>query len=253
MGCFQNIIVYLWNFRFLPLRYRWPIIKWRRRLLNPESGLGLRDSFRYARSLKHPPQPHPYRFVFGLLWPFPTWQFPAVLPAPPRQIVATPEQISCQVRDLIYYRCMPLWTMRDTPQRSFYRLYEAFCAANGPMITYETEYFWGQSSPRWATANIADPECTDPEQYAVMAALAEALVMSFMWRLELGMRRDDEPFTNRTSDPPPIVPELCPPWTAKVPRLENKLVLHPGEEENYFDSPFHRRNIYCATGQLYTV
>jgi hypothetical protein len=115
------------------------------------------------------------------------------------------------------------------------------------------EYFWRQSSPRWATANVPDPECEDLEQYAVMASLAEVLVESFIWRLELGLRRNDKSIMNRTLDPPPFVLEICPPpRTAKVPHLEEKLVMHP-EEDEYFDSPLHRRNIFMSTGWFYTV
>ncbi|KAK4242143.1 hypothetical protein C8A03DRAFT_40561 [Achaetomium macrosporum] len=249
----KEIFIYFWNFRYLPLKYRWPLIKLRRRLLPTRTGLGLRNALRHARSLKHPPEPHPYLFVLRLLWPFPTWYFPAVLPPPPREIMANPDRVRCQVRDLMYLRSMPLWRARDTPQRAFYRLYEALCAADGYMITYETECFWRQSSPRWATANIPDPECEDPEQYAIMASLAEVLVESFTWRLELGLRRNDTQIMNRTAaDPPPFVPEVSPSWTAKVPPLKEKLVIHP-DEDAYFDSPLHRRNIYMSIGWFYTV
>ncbi|PNY25515.1 Uncharacterized protein TCAP_04542 [Tolypocladium capitatum] len=111
-------------------------------------------------------------------------------------MIAAPDDISCQVRHLMYLRCMPLWRARDTPHRAFYRLYEAFCAADGHTIAYETEYFWRRSSPSRATASIPDPECEDPEQYAVLASLAEVLVRSLTWRLELGLRRNDTPFVN---------------------------------------------------------
>lgn len=248
----KTFIAYMWNFRYLPLKYRWPLIKFRRRLFPTRTGLGLRNALRHASSLKHPPEPHPFLFVLRLLWPFPTWHFPAVLPPPPREIIANPERVRCQVRDLMYLRSMPLWRARDTPQRAFYRLYEAVCAADGHMITYETEYFWRQSSPPWAVANISDPECQDREQYAVMASLAEVLVEAFTWRLELGLRRDDTPIMDRTVDPPPFTPETCPRWTAKVLPLKDKLIMHP-EEDEYFDSPLHRRNIYMSTGWFYTV
>ncbi|KAM4056531.1 DNA-binding protein [Hirsutella rhossiliensis] len=252
MGRLTEALLYLWNFRYLPLKYRWPLIKWRRRLLPTRTGLGLRNSLRHARSLRHPPEPNAHLFVLRLLWPFPTWYFAAVVPPPPRVIKADPDVVSRRVRDLMYLRSMPLWRARDTPQRAFYRLYEAVCAADGPMITYETEYFWRRSSPGWATVGIPDPECDDAEQYAVMAALAEELVESFMWRLQLGLRRNDTPIMNRYKDPPPMVPEVCPAWATKVPALENKLLLHP-DENVYFDSPFHRRNVYTATGSFYTV
>ncbi|EQL02368.1 hypothetical protein G6O67_006778 [Ophiocordyceps sinensis] len=252
MGRLNEAFLYFWNFRYLSMKYRWPLIKLRRRLLPTKTGLGLRNSLRHARSLKHPPEPNPYLFVLRLLWPFPTWLFPAVLPRPPRVIMADAGAVSCRVRDLMYLRSMPLWRARDTLQRAFFRLYEAVCASDGHMITYETEYIWRRSEPSWATARIPDPECDDAEQYAIMAAIAEELVDSFMWRLELGLRRDDAPIMNRYKDPPPMVPETRPLWTAKVPALEEKMLLHP-DEDVYFDSPFHRRNVYTPTGHFYTV
>lgn len=161
MGRLYQIWLYFWNFRYLSIKYRWPLIKLRRRLLPTKTGLGLRNALRHARSLKYPPQPNPYLFVFGLLWPFPKWYFPVVLPPPSRDIMAAPNNVRCLVRELMYLRSMPLWRARDTPQRTFYRLYEAFCAADGHMMTYETEYFWKHSSPIWATVNIPDLECED--------------------------------------------------------------------------------------------
>ncbi|KAL2021322.1 hypothetical protein VTK56DRAFT_7293 [Thermocarpiscus australiensis] len=110
----KEAFIYFLNFRYLPLKYRWPLIKLRRRLLPTRTGLGLRNALGHARSLRHPPEPHPYLFVLRLLWPFPTWYFPAVLPPPPREIMADPDRVSCQVRDLMYLRSMPLWRARDT-------------------------------------------------------------------------------------------------------------------------------------------
>ncbi|KAG6036384.1 hypothetical protein E4U41_005735 [Claviceps citrina] len=252
MGWLPDLLVYLWNFRYLPIKYRWPLIKLRRRLVPTSTGLGLRHALRHARSLKYPPQPHPYLFVLRLLWPFPSWHFPASMPPPPRHIMADPGSVTCQGRDWMYLRSIPLWEARDTPQRCFYRLYQAFCAADGHMITYETEYFWRKASPLWAVANLPDPRCEDSEQYAVMASLAEVLAESFTWRLNLGLRRTDTALMSRDDEPLPSEPEVCPAWTVAVPALKNKLLIHP-DEDVYFDSPFHRRNIYMATGHFYTV
>lgn len=252
MGWRRKLWLYFWNFRYLPLNYRLRAIKIRRILLPTGSPWYLRATWRSARTLANPPLPSPALFVLRLIWPFPTWKYPATLPPPPRIIMANPKAVSCQLRDLVTLRSMPLWRSRDTPERSFYRLYEAFCSANGAMMTYETEYFWRRSSSEWATRNIPDPKCDDEEQYAVMASLAEVLVESFMWRLELGLRRDDTPFMNRDEEPKPFVPETCPLWTAKIPALTEDLLIHP-EESQYFDSPFHRRNIYMCTGFFYTV
>lgn len=85
---------------------------------------------------------------------------------------------------------IPLWRWRDTPQQSFYRMYETFCAEQGNLLGYETEYFWKHHDPSWALSLLPDPrDDDDPERYAVMAWLAEDVEDAFNWRLELGLRR----------------------------------------------------------------
>ncbi|OAA64211.1 hypothetical protein SPI_02858 [Niveomyces insectorum RCEF 264] len=251
----EDFFMFFWNFRYVPLKYRIPLIKLRRRLLPRGTSLYIGYTLSASRKLTAPPQPNAFLFLARLLWPFPHWHYPAVLPAPPRAIMAAPGTVDCQGRDLMRLRMMPLWCWRDTPQRAFYRLYEAVCATNGHMTTYETEYFWHQASPAWATERLVDPRIAhpdiDPEQYAVMAAVAETLVLSFVWRLEIGLRRD-RTRADPCKDVPSDVLERCPAWTANAPRLEHELLLHP-ENDLYFDSPFHRRNIVTSTGHFYTV
>ncbi|EPE06568.1 dna-binding protein [Ophiostoma piceae UAMH 11346] len=257
MGRLYNIYLYFWNFRYLPMRYRLKLITLRRRILPRLPRLYLAYTLRTARTLKAPPQPPHILFLLKLLWPFPRYHYPAVLPATPRVIMAAPETVDCQIRDLMSLRMMPLWCWRDTAQRSFYRLYEAVCATNGHMTTYETEYFWHRASPAWATETLADPRIENPdidaEQYAVMAAVVETLVLSFIWRLELGLRRDRTMVDPcKEADLPAAVRERCPAWAVSVPGLDEELLLHP-ENDLHFDSPFHRRNIITSTGHFYTV
>ncbi|ATY64301.1 hypothetical protein CCM_05026 [Cordyceps militaris CM01] len=240
---------YLWNFRYLPLKYRWPLIKLRRRLLPSQSPLGLRRSLRYARALQYPAPASPALFVLGLLWPFPTWQFAATLPLPPRRIAADPKSVDRRAHDLQLLRIMPLWRHRDTPLRALYRIYEAVCARDGDLIASETQYFWGQTN--WATADIPDPRCADEEQYAVLAATAETLVECFNWRIQLGLRRDDPLFIKLYKEPLPASPEAYPSWTSTAGPLPKKLLL--GARSAYVESPFHRRNIFIATGDFYSV
>lgn len=259
MEWLREVATYLWNFRYLPMKYRWPLIKLRRRLFPSQSPLGLRRSIRYAGSLTNPPLQSPSLFVLGLLWPFPAWRFPATLPLPPRCIAADPKPVRLGAHDLEFLRIMPLWRSRDTPQRALYRIYEAVCAGDGNLIATELQYFWGQSSPAWATVNISDPGCggggdgddDDAEQYAVMAATTETLVESFNWRLEMGLRRTDSGDTNVYEDPPPAAREVCPAWTATVPALTERLFLAP--DTTYVESPFHRRNVFVPTGDFYSV
>ena len=179
MDWLRKTVAYLWNFRYLPMKYRWPLIKLRRRLFPSESPLSLRHSLRCARCLAYPPLRGPLLFTLGLLWPFPTWKLPAGLPLPPRRIMADPKRVEQEAHDYRYLHLMPLWRARDTPERAFYRIYETLCTPDGVLTTKENEYFWRQASPEWATERIPDPRCEDPEQYAVMAAVAEVIVDSF--------------------------------------------------------------------------
>lgn len=251
MASLKDFWAYFWNFRYLPLQYRLRMIKIRRRLLPTETGWGLRAALRHARSLQHPPQPNPYLFVCRLLWPFPRWSFPASLPRPPRDIMADPDSVTCRWRDLMYLASMPLWRSRDTPQRSFYRLYEAFCASDGHMVASETEYFWGHAASQWATEMIPDPECENAEQYAVMASLAETLATSCNWRLEIGLRRNGDILG--PGMPMPEKNEESPPWTSKVPPLSEQLVLDQSDDGEETSNAFLKRGIVSTTGYFYTV
>ncbi|KAM3462652.1 hypothetical protein NHJ6243_003857 [Beauveria neobassiana] len=227
MEWFRKMIVYLWNFRYLPLKYRWLLIKLRRLLIPTETPLHLRHSVRFARSVRHPPIKSPVLFVLGLLWPFPTWKFAAELPLPPRLLIENPKPVHLRGDDLHLLRIIPLWSSRDTPERTLYRMYEAL------------------------GKNIADPECEDPEQYAVMAATAEAIVECFNCKIKRGLRRDDPLFMSAYKEPRPVPPEGCPSWALAVGPLPEKLSLGTGN--TYYDSPFHRRNIYTSTGDFYSV
>ncbi len=249
MEWIRQVAAYLWNFRYLPMKYRWPLIRFRRRLFPSGSPLGLRLSVRCARRILYPPLSSPTLFVLGLLWPFPTWKFVAELPLRPRQIAADPKPVDMRAHDLRFLRIMPLWRSRDTPERTLYRIYEAVCARDGDLIASEAQYFWGRTS--WATADIPDPRCEDEEQYATMAAAAEALVECFNWRIQMGLRRDAPLFGHLSKDPSPASPEVCPPWVSAVGALPEKLLL--GIDAEYIESPFHRRNIYVSIGDFYSV
>ncbi|KAK4153231.1 hypothetical protein C8A00DRAFT_43795 [Chaetomidium leptoderma] len=173
-------------------------------------------------------------------------------------------------RDLLDLRLIPLWRWRDTPQRSFFRLYEAFCAHHEEFIGYETEYFWKHASPAWTVELLHHPReygCVDQEQLAVFASLAEALAESFNWRLMWGWRRDGRHVERSSDDGPPVYMAILkpPPWTAEVPPLKEKLVLHDfGRWRKYYDiggddgftgemCPFEKRNIEAGDGSLRTV
>lgn len=245
-----TIWLYLWNFRYLPIKQRLTLVRLRRRFIPTKTGLRLRGTIRRAHELNHLPHNSPWLFVLRLFWPFPTWRYHAILPASPRTIVASPSLIQSQWRDLTHLRSMPLWKARDTPQRSFYRLYEAFCARDGQMISSETEYFWHHSKSEWAVVSLPDPQCRDEEQYAVMASLAEVLVLACNWRNEIGLRRSGEILGPKSS--PPKYWEETPTWTANVAKLDYELVLDAQGDVSQ-DNPFKKRGIIASTGSFYTV
>lgn len=232
----------------------WSKIK--RRIRYYRTPLHIRYSIVVLRKRYH----HPYLKLLRLFWPIP-WRQPCTLPPPPREIMAYPPQayMDKHYADLYEMRLIPIWKWRDTPQRSFFRLYEAFCAGDDQCISYETEYFWKRRDPEWTPRLLADPldyGCVDPEQYAVMASLAEDLVDAFNWRLEWGLRRDGN-HTSRQSDgtPAPFVPEVCPEWTKKVRGLDERFILHDmrNPELTASNPYFIKRNIQASGGCVRTV
>ena len=209
--------------------------------------LHLRSTLRRLSNISR----HPYLDFLRLLWPIP-WYFscPSPLPSPQEfnddHILIFRRQHGIQIQRLI-----PLWRLQDTPQRSLYRLYEAFCANAQGAISEETEYFWHRGEPRWAVQNIKDPKDSDPVRYAVLASLTEALVNSFNWRLELGLRRDGPTVEIEDEDDSHagFNLEIGPPWTESVPALSQTLVLYLDG-----DAPeFRRRNIRTTSRNLCTV
>jgi hypothetical protein len=194
---------------------------------------------------------HPYLDFLRLLWPIP-WYFSCPLPLPSPQELNNDDELFFRRQDGIQIqRTIPLWRLRDTPQRSLYRLYEAFCANAEGAISEETEYFWHHGEPRWATRNIQDPKDSNPVRYAMLASLTETLVNSFNWRLGLGLRRDGPTVEMDDDDdgPAEFQPEEVPLWTKKVPALSETLVLHADGNA----PEFQRRNIIASSGELRTV
>ncbi|KND88453.1 hypothetical protein TOPH_06839 [Tolypocladium ophioglossoides CBS 100239] len=159
--------------------------------------------------------------------------------------------------DIFELHLLPVWQWRDTMQRSFYRLYEAVCAYDEPLIGYETEYFW-KRQPGWNPDVLRDPRedgCMDPEQLAVLASLAEGLVWSFNWRLSLGLRRDGRHVESEDGGPTDYIPVVSPAWTKEAPVLDERLILHKysDPDDTRSDPDFDKRNIQATTAALRTV
>ena len=215
-----------------------------------ESPLALRRSFRILQAHS----PTPFLTFLRLLWPIP-WRLPCRLPEGPRYLHDNPKVVFDRNADVYELTLIPLWRWRDTPQRSFCRMYENFSAEQGVLLGYETEYFFKHRDPAWALHLLPDPCDDDPERYAVIASLLEDLVDAFNWRLELGLRRG-APMVDRADDGTraPFVAERCPEWVHKVPPLKKRLVLHdPIVLIDTVEDPYRNRNIVAGTGYLTTV
>ena len=238
--------------KLLPPRLACRIV---RRIRRWQSPLQLR----YSASMLGKQNNHPYLYLLKLFWPIP-WYFPCKLPPPPREINAyrKHEYFDTHYADLFELHWVKLWTWHDTPQRSFFRLYEALCANDQHVIAGETRYFWRRGD-KWKVEFLQDPRhfgCGDQDQFAVMASLAEDLAGAFNWRLGLGMLRNGERIERadfRTSAPfDPVTP---PTWTKAATRLDERLVLSPNANPKWGGSSpeFEKRNIQTFSGSLRTV
>lgn len=230
-----------------------------------------RRSLRVLRDIYNDHSIRPYCHLLWLFLSVP-WSLPCSLPPAPREIISYDDKAYMFQHhpDLLDLRLIPLWRWRDTPQRSFFRLYEAFCAHHEEFIGYETEYFWKHASPAWAVELLRHPReygCVDQEQLAVFASLAESLAESFNWRLMWGLRRDGRRVERTSADGPPVYVAVlkAPAWAAEVPRLKERLVLRKagrwrnsneiGDNNGFTGqmSPFEKRNIEASDGSLRTV
>jgi hypothetical protein len=143
-------------------------------------------------------------------------------------------------------------------------MYDAMISGTYEALGPETEYFWYQR--KWSLQSICDPQDTDPVRYAILACLAEELVVAFNWRLSLGLRRDHNHIIRETGKDsfPPYIPLTGPTWTISVQAIspedverfpleyisaENQLVL----EADGLNKVFARRNIVTNVGWLYTI
>ncbi|EGD94560.1 hypothetical protein TESG_02072 [Trichophyton tonsurans CBS 112818] len=200
-----------------------------------------------------------------------TWSFPIPEPLSPSALLKEPSL--CWKRriegDLKNLQAIPIWRSRDTPLRSLYRLYEAVMAGEEffVVIGYETEYFWYQNRRSWEPQYIPDPADPDPLRYAILACIAEALVLALNWRLSLGMRRNGNHIHRQDgSDPyPPYNPLLMPSWVRDVPPVsteylrltipankldsDGRLVLIDGGKSEIF----RKRNIIASEYRFYTI
>lgn len=272
--------LFLWAISWLPPKQNRRIRRLQRRMLwVPLTRFHFRQSMRMMVRVNRDKNFTYLRAICGLValflrWP---WHYPCSLPPPPSVIMAYPddEYFSQHYASLRNLRLLPLWQSRDTPQRSFFRLYEAMCADDQDYIGYETEYFWGRDDPAWKPCKILDPRLfgrlADGEdgvrQLAVLASLAEALADAFNWRMMWGMKRNGN-HDNVLDRGAPVYAAIegPPSWTQSVPKLLHKFELNPRPERARYDrdedfidentgevDPFRKRNIVADFGSLRTV
>ncbi|CAL3970763.1 unnamed protein product [Diplocarpon coronariae] len=204
-------------------------------------------------------------FLAHLQLPSWSWSYDYPLPEPlAPQDIATNEALFHSYHPHIFHlRNIPIWTIRDTPLRAIYRLYEIFMTQEFVLLRPECEYIWRQQSRKWSLSSIPDPRDLDPVRYAILASIVEELVDAFNWRLENGQRRNGRNVYRSKENPRPHYnPEATPPWTASVPAIQEKdlsslpprmiqtgqLLLGDGPCENFL-----RRNFDADTRYLYTT
>lgn len=135
-------------------------------------------------------------------------------------------------------------------------MYEDLCAGRLILMSYESDYFFRQGSPRWQLSRMPDPGESDPVRYAVLASLVEALADAFNWRMQLGIRRGEDAPRDRSADRATNFSKEEPPsWTGNAVAVKKPLNLidrnkepHANPEENFL-----KRNIEAGLGYLYTV
>ena len=194
-----------------------------RRLQTP---LCLRHSI---RRLRHDHQ-SPYiallkLFIIHLRIPSLNWSYDYPLPEPlALKDIAGNEALFYDYHPHIFnLRYIPIWTIRDTPLRALYRLYEIFMTQEFVLLRLECEYMWHRPGRKWHLCSMPDPCDPDPVRYAILASITEELVEAFNWRLSHGLRREGEIVRKTMENPwPAFVPEVKPSWTMSVPPIQVK-------------------------------
>ncbi|KAG8741587.1 hypothetical protein FRC10_002660 [Ceratobasidium sp. 414] len=194
----------------------------------------------------------PFKTAFNLIWPLHRLHY-ALPPSPlPLVILAHPEiGLEYLYRDGHYHQLRSIWlfTIRDTPTRSLYRLCVSTCAQEQGEIMLESAYFWRHAD--WPMHDIPDPQDPDPVRYALLASLVEEIVDAFNFKIELGLRRGVELHETdyralAQEENKPL--ESCPAWALRVPALEQQVNF--GREGDGSMPAFRKRNIIADVNQL---
>jgi len=78
----------------------------------------------------------------------------------------------------------------DTPLASLGRLYQFFVVGWRTQARSELEYFWNQTDPAWAMAQIPDPQDhRDSIRYGIFVVLVRLMTKDFNTLIQMGYRR----------------------------------------------------------------
>ena len=106
-------------------------------------------------------------------------------------------------------------------------MFEFIVTANTIGLRNEIESFFNH--PSWAVSAILDPNDADPARYAILSVIPHFLMMAFNRLIERGLPRgspailSDEDLEEMQSQQ--VVLEELPPWTARVAKLSETLVI----------------------------
>ncbi|KAJ3546768.1 hypothetical protein NMY22_g1917 [Coprinellus aureogranulatus] len=192
-----------------------------------------------------------------LFWPIP-WKLRPLPPLDPTSIRRHPELIRRRYHEEENYkllRSLPLFQLRDTPLGSLYRLQDAVAADSDNDIMLEGYYFFHRAD--WKVKDIPDPQDPDPVRYALLASIVEHMVVSYNWKISLGIRRHlrRQPAASyrahREEKDKPF--EEAPAWAAKVPALPEWVSFYPDGAVYKDKSPFGLRHIAAQAMQLENI
>ena len=156
--------------------------------------------------------------------------------------------------------------------RSIYRLYEFLVLDDHIGIVRESQYFF-HDEISWRLVDVPDPEDPDPERYAIIASVTDALVSSFNYKIRLGLRR------GITNNKPYLIPEFkkevnppfetAPSWCSRIGPLTETCSIIPGRtggginheelaekcRQSIIDvlGPFVKRNILADATEFWNI
>lgn len=118
-------------------------------------------------------------------------------------------------------------TTGENPLASLYRMYEYLVLGYNIGLRTEIEWFFNHAD--WAVCDIPDPRDADAARYAILAVMPEFLCAAFNRLIERGLPRGSPAIISDEVEDElksrPIILETLPAWAAKVPKLEQSLVI----------------------------